>query len=282
MQKYLIILIVLLGQYQSHSQTFLNGDFENNISSGCDYNNTDIQFNTKISNVYAFGKGYASSGYVGEIDIQTAGCYVTPQNGNWCLGLASDTEPTADAVAIELTSNLIIGQSYQISFYVFSNTNFGNTLVNLKIGISNNDSTFGNLLFTAIPNTNSWKHIVFSFTASQTDKFITVTNISGIKCWNQIDNFTISNITGISENTLEDINIFPNPFSYSTILQTDKYFNDATLTVYNSSGQIVKQLKNISGQTVTLFRDNLPSGLYFLRLTQESKVIMAGQLVITD
>ena len=47
--------------------------------------------------------------YLGETDIQTNGCYATPQNGNWCLGLSSDTAATADAVAIELTSSLIVG-----------------------------------------------------------------------------------------------------------------------------------------------------------------------------
>jgi hypothetical protein len=29
----------------------------------------------------------------------------------------------------------------------------------------------------------------------------------------------------------------------------------------------VKQIKNISSQSITLQRDNLPSGLYFIRLT---------------
>ena len=284
MKKYLITLILLFGLYQSYSQTFLNGDFENNLSSGCDYNNTDILFNTKVSNVYAFGKAYSGSdgGYVGETDIQTMGCYVTPQNGNWCLGLSSDTASTSDAVAIELTSNLIIGQSYQVSFYIFGNTSFSNILTDVKIGVSNTDSTFGNLLFTASPFTNIWKHIDFNFTASQSDKFITVANIPGVNSWNQIDNFTISNVTGISEIVLEDIHIIPNPFSVSTILQTDKVFKDATLTVYNSSGQQVKQINNISGQIITLHRDNLSNGLYFLCLTQDNKIFATDKLVITD
>jgi hypothetical protein len=282
MKKYLMTLIFLLRLSQSYGQSFLNGNFENNILFGCDYNNTDIMFNTKISNVYAFGKGYTfPNGYAGEIDIQTTGCYVTPQNGNWCLGLASDTTSNADAVAIELTSNLIIGQSYQISFYVFGNT-YSGALTNLKIGVSDNDSTFGNLLHTAIPDANSWKHIVFDFIASQSDKFITVTNISGIDAWNQIDNFTISYVTGISESAPEEINIYPNPFTSSTIMQTSKILKDATITVYNLSGQQVKQINNISEQTITLTRDNLPSGLYFVQLTQHNKVITRAKLVIID
>lgn len=76
--------------------------------------------------------------------------------------------------------------------------------------------------------------------------------------------------------------IYPNPFSSTTTLQTDKLLKDATLTVYNFYGQTVKQIKNISGQTVDLHRDNLPSGLYFLHITQDSKVIAIDKLVIEE
>lgn len=76
--------------------------------------------------------------------------------------------------------------------------------------------------------------------------------------------------------------ISPNPFSTHATLQTDKLFTNATLTIYNSFGQQVKQLKNISGNTITLHRDNLPGGLYFLRMTQEDQTFTAEKLVITD
>ncbi len=77
-------------------------------------------------------------------------------------------------------------------------------------------------------------------------------------------------------------NISPNPFSFSTTIQTDKILNNATLTVYNIFGQQVKQLANLSGQTITLYRDNLSSGVYFIQLTQENKIEMTNKLVVTD
>ncbi|OFX35673.1 MAG: hypothetical protein A2X08_12535 [Bacteroidetes bacterium GWA2_32_17] len=87
----------------------------------------------------------------------------------------------------------------------------------------------------------------------------------------------------VNENNSENtFSLFPNPFSTQTILQTDKVFTNAILTLYNSLGQQVKQIKNISGQTITLFRDNLTSGLYFLRLTQDNKVITTDKLIISD
>lgn len=80
----------------------------------------------------------------------------------------------------------------------------------------------------------------------------------------------------------EGILLSPNPFSFSTTFKTNGNFKNAILTVYNSFGQQVKQIKNISGQEIKLQRDNLPSGLYFIRLTQDNEVITADKLIITD
>jgi len=76
--------------------------------------------------------------------------------------------------------------------------------------------------------------------------------------------------------------ISPNPFITQTSIQSNQYFNNAILTVYNSVGQQVKQIKNIIGQTVTLNRDKLPGGMYFFHVTQNDKTISTGKLVITD
>ena len=91
------------------------------------------------------------------------------------------------------------------------------------------------------------------------------------------------NTTGMkNENPDHSLNIYPNPFSLSTTFQADKYFKNATLTVYNCFGQAAKELKNISGQTITLYRDNLPGGIYFLRLTQDHETMTTSKLIITD
>lgn len=88
------------------------------------------------------------------------------------------------------------------------------------------------------------------------------------------------NVKDISQQ--EYISIFPNPILTQAILNSNRILSDATLTVYNSLGQQVKQIKNIYGQTITLHRDNLPSGLYLFRLTQGNKVILTDKLIITD
>lgn len=92
--------------------------------------------------------------------------------------------------------------------------------------------------------------------------------------------FVESGISSVNENnSLQNhVSIYPNP-AYTTITvsiplngKTENVFKEASLTVYNSFGQQVKQIKNISGQTVTFSCDNLPDGLYFIRIAEDDKI----------
>jgi len=95
--------------------------------------------------------------------------------------------------------------------------------------------------------------------------------------------FCSSNPLNVSEQDKKFLlTVSPNPFCEQTTLQTDNLFKNATLTVYNSFGQEVKEIKNISGQAITLFRDDLPSGLYCIRLTEGNKIFATDKLVVTD
>jgi hypothetical protein len=75
---------------------------------------------------------------------------------------------------------------------------------------------------------------------------------------------------------------YPNPFSDNTTFQTTKKLKNATLTVYNLHGHIVKQITNISEQRIILQRGNLISGVYFSRLVEDSILVGTAKLVITD
>jgi acetyl esterase/lipase len=90
--------------------------------------------------------------------------------------------------------------------------------------------------------------------------------------------------TGINKEIANEktISSFPNPFSSSTTLQLSGNYEHATLTIFNTNGQAVKQIKNISGRTVFLNRDNLPSGIYFMHLMQDNKLSATDKLVIVD
>ena len=88
---------------------------------------------------------------------------------------------------------------------------------------------------------------------------------------------------GLNENSNKyDFSIFPNPCNSSTTIKTKVNLNNATITIYNAFGQALKQVKNISGQTIFFYRENLPSGLYFIGLTEENKIISFEKLIISN
>jgi hypothetical protein len=89
----------------------------------------------------------------------------------------------------------------------------------------------------------------------------------------------LSNVENTSENV---VSVIPNPFTNATTLQVNDNLKDATLTIYNLNGQILKQVNTISGNLISISRDNLPSGLYFITLTEENKTIAVEKLIITD
>lgn len=147
------------------------------------------------------------------------------------------------------------------------------------------DNTFGINGKVATDLSNGNNDVAFSVKQHSDGKLI----VSGISMNNNYYNFAVSRYnntitSGIhtTDNQTSEIIIYPNPFLSSAILQTNKFFNDAALIFYNSFGQQVKQIKNISGQTIILYRDNLQSGLYFIHLVQDNKEILTKKLIITD
>lgn len=86
---------------------------------------------------------------------------------------------------------------------------------------------------------------------------------------------------GVSESALpKAVSVNPNPFSDRTCLHCDIQLKDAQLTLCNTSGQIVRQQAHISSQDITIYRDNLPAGLYFLLLREDHKMIGIEKLII--
>lgn len=76
--------------------------------------------------------------------------------------------------------------------------------------------------------------------------------------------------------------IHPNPSSGHSTLQFSQPLSNATLTINNYYGQIVKQLTNLSGQTITLSHDDFSTGLYYVRLFVDNKMVAVEKLLIID
>ena len=88
---------------------------------------------------------------------------------------------------------------------------------------------------------------------------------------------------GIVENSLENnLLIAPNPFNTFTKIQTTGHFNNGILRIYNAFGETIQRIENYTGDTITLSRDKLPSGVYFVQLTSETKTLDVEKFIIID
>lgn len=195
----------------------------------------------------------------------------TDENGNIFL------TGTFMSASITFGSSTLTNSNYS-KFFIAKYDSNGNALwakgaggsTNYTWGLGITTDTSGNVFTTGY-----FQNSTISF-----DSY-TLTNASSGK----MDIFVnkLNGTTGIVEhNSASEILIFPNPFSYQTHFQSDIFFENAMLTVDNVFGQTVKQIKNISGHLVIMQRDNLPSGLYFIRLTQDDKIIATKKIIITD
>jgi hypothetical protein len=91
-------------------------------------------------------------------------------------------------------------------------------------------------------------------------------------------------IVGIKEELFSANNllsIYPNPAHQSATLQFNNPQNENfTLALFNTCGQLVREISNITTDKVILERQDLTNGIYFFRLSAESKVVVTGKMIM--
>ena len=74
-------------------------------------------------------------------------------------------------------------------------------------------------------------------------------------------------ITGITEQHVTAIGIYPNPVSDKAVVTFSNPGNKTfDVMVMNSNGQVVKNIHNITGHEFTIRKENLSKGIYFIRI----------------
>lgn len=80
----------------------------------------------------------------------------------------------------------------------------------------------------------------------------------------------------------ETLAVFPNPVHARATISAGHHLQDASLTLVNCFGQVVKEINHLSGDKVVIECSDLASGIYLLHLTDlretwRSKVIVVGE-----
>jgi hypothetical protein len=97
------------------------------------------------------------------------------------------------------------------------------------------------------------------------------------------DNIVLSacGITGITAVTAnQTVTIYPNPFNTATsiVINDASQIDNAQLSVYSILGAEVINI-TVTKQVTTIETANLPSGIYFYKITSGGKIIQSGKLI---
>lgn len=190
------ILMCLLLTHSAISQTFLNGSFENNTLGLNDQINiaSNSNFNAIMPNVNAFGTGC-------NLDIiQSAAYGGLAQHCAWYVALTSGG---TDAIALNLSSPLLSGTTYTMSFW---DRKWQNISCNpVQIGLSTSNNNVGTVIYTApTAVNNTWTQRTFTFVAPNNGAWVTVIQAgpSNTSDWVQVDNFTLNNNSSVGGLTI--------------------------------------------------------------------------------
>lgn len=251
-------------------QTFLNGSFENNTALTDHINLTNSQYNNFMSNSTAFGDYNSGGPNGGGMDIITSSLYCgAAQNNNWYVAMTSGG---TDAISLELSSPLIAGSGYTITFYDRA-CNLYTLGSPVLIGVSDVSNSFGNLVYTAPdPIPNVWTQRIASFIAPINALYVTIKcgGINSPAPLTQIDNFEISLNSFTSEyNYNSNFKILPNPASDILIIKALVNNNKIrSIKIFNQSGKVILS----TNYTDKLDISNFPAGSYIIELSTDKEV----------
>jgi hypothetical protein len=86
--------------------------------------------------------------------------------------------------------------------------------------------------------------------------------------------------SGIDPLTDLSILVWPNPIGHNATVVTSLPLKHATAELYNSVGDPVRNWSNLEGTRFTLSRAGLATGLYWLRLEEDGKVVAVKPVIV--
>lgn len=219
-------------------------------------------------------------------------------NGNilWAKGAVGGNTDVAKSVSVDASGNIFLAGYFLSTTLTFgSNTLSNNNSVGYPDIYVAKFASDGNILWAKATGGNGYDYAfsasvdasgniyVAGFFRNFSITFGSTTLMNANPGYEDLFLAKLEGTTGINDRRDEEVfSIYPNPFSTQITLQTENPFNSATLTLYNSLGQQVNELKKISGQTISFRRENLISGQYYLRLTEDNRKTETFKITITD
>ncbi|MBL7942805.1 MAG: hypothetical protein JNM00_08570 [Flavobacteriales bacterium] len=182
----IIILTVLVSD--THAQTILNGDFENNTAGFDQINLPNASYNSYMADNFAFGS-------YGDMDIISSATYCgLAQSGSWYVAL---TGGVTDAITMTLSTPLVAGETYTLTFWDRGCIGFSSSSPPVQIGVSDVNNSIGTIVYSApSPVESVWTLRTATFVAPISGLYISASCATGgLSDWVQIDNFSFGETT---------------------------------------------------------------------------------------
>ena len=185
---YINILYWLLLPISTRAQQFLNGSFEPS-KEGCRYALSNGGFNARMPHVRSIGNNEVAGG----LDVLSGQCGSPAEEGNYYLGLGiSGHHRVLDMASLKLSSPLVVGKSYTLSYSYKSANRYAKTNY-LQFGIAQDSAlaSFGEQIHEFKGAEEDWKRRSFQFVAPASGKFITLRLKIGTTARIHLDNFRL-------------------------------------------------------------------------------------------
>jgi hypothetical protein len=128
---------------------------------------------------------------------------------------------------------------------------------------------------SCIKQTNDGGFIItgtkYNYAITNNDVYLIKTNANG-------------QVMGVEDNIAQSntFTLSPNPFSHFTQISFGQTYGDIALEVYNIQGQRVTENHYAACNEITLHRNGLRQGMYFLQLTLDGKRVETRKIIISE
>lgn len=224
----------------------VNGDFENNTSSGCDYNNANSTFDSKMVGCRAYGPS-------NEIDIMDSGSCYGPAGpvGSTKVAIACNGDPNNDAFTMSLTGPLSAGGTYTLKVHLYAHIEtWSPGQLPVVFGLTTAAGTQGTVVATLTPTAGSFTQLTATFVAPMAATHLSIAaQPSTVDGWTHVDGVELTGGFSLSKS-----GTCPGAATLSTAGGTP---GGAAAILYGNPGSRTKPSGTCAGTTVNIANPTL-------------------------
>jgi hypothetical protein len=205
-------------------------------------------------------------------NIYTSAKYAHTGDGFAAYDYNLDATTAADDWLFTKCISLSSGNSYQLKFYYRALDIAWEEAMNVNIGTVNSVAGMTTQLVDLPSITDTtYPSSTTIFTVPSTGTYYIGFHCKSLanKDLLLIDDISIDLITGVAENSVQDISVYPNPANDKLFILSDNIKN---VEIFNLLGKVVFETETINPNG-SIDIANLPKGTYIVRITKDNSVI---------